>query len=35
MQFFLKLTIVGKIEDVWQSLHAYFSHGRKRNQKFA
>ncbi len=35
MQTFLKLTILGKIEVVLQSLYAYFSHSPKRIQEFA
>jgi hypothetical protein len=35
VQTFLKLTIMGKIEDVLQSLYAYFSHNPKRIQEFA
>jgi hypothetical protein len=35
VQTFLKLTIVKKIEDVLQSLYAYFSHSPKRIQEFA
>ncbi len=35
VQTFLKLTIVRKIEDVLQSLYAYFSHSPKRIQEFA
>jgi hypothetical protein len=35
VQFFLKLTIVRKIEYVLQSLYPYFSHSPKRIQEFA
>jgi hypothetical protein len=34
MQILSKLVIVGKIEDVLQSLYAYFFHSPKRTQEF-
>jgi len=34
VQTLSKLAIIGKIEDVLQSLYAYFSHSLKRTQKF-
>jgi len=34
VQTLLKLAIIGKIENVLQSLYAYFSHSLKRTQKF-
>jgi len=34
MQTLSKLAIVGKIEDVLQSLYAYFFHSPKRTQEF-
>jgi hypothetical protein len=34
VQILSKLAIVGKIEDVLQSLYAYFSHSLKRTQEF-
>ncbi len=34
VQFFSKVGIVRKIEDVMQSLYAYFFHNPKKTQKF-